>query len=433
MQASHQHTPSTPLPRVRLGPRPLPLYLGLAGTTFLGSLAASHALKSEWPSWNSSSPDAPPLPPRLQRLSDDLDALLAGAPLSDLADAVAHEACRRFGDFLEGVQRYRHHPYRRRLHDPPAIWQRGGVCLRDYTLARFRNDPAAIPLVAVPSLINRGYILDLNGRRSLMRHLARHGLHPLLLDWGDPGPEEQPLDLSGYITDRLIPALEAACERAGRPVVVLGYCMGGLLSLAACLRRPDLVAGFVALATPWDFSAHDGPGMAVFREAIPWILSSVDTMGALPVDILQVMFSGLEPGSITRKFQSFAHMAPDSPKTTLFVGMEDWVNDGVPLVRAVARECLGDWYCENTTGRGCWQVGGLPVRPEELAIPSLFLIPERDRIVPPESARALAAKVSGATILHVSLGHIGMITGSGAGRQVYSPMTRWLKRNFASQ
>lgn len=427
---STQQTPPPPK-RQRLGPRPLPLYLGMAATTFLGSLSASQALKHEWPTWKANWP--PHNTPLADRLRADLDVLLAGIPLPELAEAVEHEARRRFGDFLDGVQKYRAHPYRRRLTDPAPVWQRGGVCLRDYTHARFRFAQGGAPVVAVPSLINRSYILDLNGRRSLMRHLARHGLNPLLLDWGDPGPDEQQFGLAEYITERLIPALEYAREQAGRPVVVLGYCMGGLLALAASVLRPDLVAGFMGLATPWDFAAHDGPSMQAFREAIPFILRAVESLGSLPVDVLQVMFSGLEPNSITRKFQSFAHLASTSPKASIFVGLEDWVNDGVPLVGTVARECLGDWYGANTPARTAWSVGGRIIDPRDLQVPSLFLIPERDRIVPPESARALAGKVSGATILHVSLGHIGMITGSGAGRQVYSPITRWLKRNFASQ
>lgn len=443
-----------------MGPRPLPLYLGMAGTTFLGSLAASQALKNGLLNSNAAwqTPKVP-LPPLARRLHGDLNDLLdqvraqslhpqpqaphqttqeppedaEQAAYAAFAEAIEAEARRRFGDFLDGVWQYRQHPYRRRLHDPAPIWHAGGVCLRDYTLERFRSNRAAVPLVAVPSLINRSYILDLNGRRSLMRHLARRGIHPMLLDWGDPGPQEQAFDMTAYIGQRIIPALEAAAERAQRPVVVLGYCMGGLLALAACLQRPDLVAGFISLATPWDFSAHEAATMSAFQETIPWFLQAIAEVGYLPIDALQVMFSGLEPHSIARKFQSFAHLSPTSPKASVFVGLEDWVNDGVPLAGPVAQECLEGWYGKNTPGRGAWSVGGQLVRPQDLRIPSLFLIPERDRIVPPESARALAGKVSGATILHVSLGHIGMITGTGAGRQVYNPITRWLKRNFASQ
>ena len=59
----------------------------------------------------------------------------------------------------------------------------------------------------------------------------------LLLDWGDPGQDEQSFDLTAYI-GRLCRALAAARQQAGRPVQLLGYCMGALESaLAAAPRR----------------------------------------------------------------------------------------------------------------------------------------------------------------------------------------------------
>jgi polyhydroxyalkanoate synthase len=354
-----------------------------------------------------------------------------GAFLAALAEAVDAEARRRFALFLEGVSRYRSHSTYRRLQDPLPCWQRGGVALRFYGEAE--GAPDRVPVVAIPSLINRAYVLDLNGRRSLMRHMARHDLSPYLVDWGSPGIEELDFDLTAYLDQRLIPALEAVVAREGRPPVVIGYCMGGLLALAASLRRPDLVSGFVGLATPWDFHADESAQMTVLRQALPEMLQVVDHMGLLPVDMLQAMFSGLDPRSISRKFQGFATLSPDSDKAKVFVGLEDWVNDGIPLVGPVARECLGGWYGNNAPARGLWEVGGKTVDPHALRVPSLFIVPERDRIVPPESARALAVKVPGATILHVPLGHIGMIAGSGALRHVYSPLTRWIKRNFATQ
>jgi polyhydroxyalkanoate synthase len=449
----------------RMGPRPLPLYLGMEGWAFLGSLSASQFLRHGWlsskpngasppPNPASPTPAAPqnPVSPATESpplgfnpaLPEGVKAALAdlfkqagvapddGAFLAALAEAVDVEARRRFALFLEGVSRYRSHSTYRRLQDPLPCWQRGGVALRFYGEAK-GGRTGQVPVVAIPSLINRAYVLDLNGRRSLMRHMARHGLSPYLVDWGSPGIEELDFDLTAYLDQRLIPALEAVVAREGRPPVVIGYCMGGLLALAASLRRPDLVSGFVGLATPWDFHADESAQMTVLRQALPEMLQVVDHMGLLPVDMLQAMFSGLDPRSISRKFQGFATLNPDSDKAKVFVGLEDWVNDGIPLVGPVARECLGGWYGNNAPARGLWEVGGKTVDPHALRVPSLFIVPERDRIVPPESARALAVKVPGATILHVPLGHIGMIAGSGALRHVYSPLTRWIKRNFATQ
>lgn len=352
-----------------------------------------------------------------------LPDLPAGVTAEDLAGAVDAEARRRFAAFLDGVQRYRDHPYRRRLKDPPLSWRCGAVGLRDYG-----GPQGGIPVLVVPSQVNRGYILDLNGRRSFMRSLARRGFRPFLVDWGWPGEEEQTFDLTAYISRRLEPALDHVRSLCGRPPVVAGYCMGGLLALALCQRRGDDVAGYLALATPWHFHADDSPQMRVMMGAKDWVAEVVEKMGEMPVDLLQAMFSGLDPRSIGRKFRSFAAIPRTSAKANAFVGMEDWVNDGVPLAGPVALECLLGWYGDNTPHRGEWRVGGEVVDPRRLAVPSMAVIPRNDRIVPPGSAAALAAALPGCEVRTVALGHVGLIVGQAAVREVYGPVFRWMRK-----
>ncbi|HEX4192056.1 MAG TPA: alpha/beta hydrolase, partial [Stellaceae bacterium] len=69
------------------------------------------------------------------------------SPKSDSIDAALDgELTRRAALFLDGVERYRRHPYRRALEDPPLLWQEGTTRLLDY---RPRGGP---PVLVVPSL-----------------------------------------------------------------------------------------------------------------------------------------------------------------------------------------------------------------------------------------------------------------------------------------
>src|SRR5690606_19376747 len=104
-----------------------------------------------------------------------------------VAAALDAEARHRFDAFLTGVERYRCHPYRRTLADPPVCWQEGATRLLDYGAGVARGAPA---LLVVPSLVNRAYILDLAPECSLLRYLAGRGLRPFLVDWDRPGPAE---------------------------------------------------------------------------------------------------------------------------------------------------------------------------------------------------------------------------------------------------
>ena len=70
----------------------------------------------------------------------------------------------------------------------------------------------------------------------------------------------------------------------------------------------------------------------------------------LPIDMLQVLFALLDPWGVADKYRGFARLDPASERATLFVALEDWLNDGVPLAAPVARECLGGWYGANTPG-----------------------------------------------------------------------------------
>jgi polyhydroxyalkanoate synthase subunit PhaC len=328
--------------------------------------------------------------------------------------------------FLEGLRAYWAHPYRRVGDEPPVLWSRGSTRLLDY------GPRGARPLLAVPSLINRAYVLDLAPGRSLMRHLAGQGLRPLLLDWGAPDAAERRMTLSDHIVDRLEPALDRARALGpGRPIL-LGYCMGGLLALAAAARRPDAIEGLILLATPWDFHAG-GPIVAGIGAWAGAASAAAGSLGGLPVELIQTLFAAIDPLQVPHKFARFAAVEPGSIAAETFVAVEDWLNDGVPLGAEVARECLSGWYVENRPARGVWHVAGAPVRPQALTVPSLVAIPDRDRIVPPASAAGLADALPDATTVRLPGGHIGMVVGGKAGRALRAALGGWLPRVAAMQ
>nr|WP_255635383.1 alpha/beta fold hydrolase [Azospirillum sp. 412522] len=406
---------------MRQGPRPLALHLTAALGSLLSSSAALPLLRNGLLPWN------PALRDRAAALREDMaraDRQRRAAPDGDrLTREVDREIRRRIDAVLTGVERYRRHPYRRDLPDPPTVWAEGGSRLLDYGAG---ERAGGRPVLFVPSLVNRGYILDLSCDRSLMRWLAARGFRPLLLDWGRPGPMERRFTLTDYIAGRLERALDFVVEAVGAPVPVVGYCMGGLLAAALAQRRPRSLAGLGLMATPWDFHAEDAATarrVATFIQ--PWG-PVLERWGELPTDALQALFAQLDPLLALKKFAGFARMAPESRAATAFVALEDWLNDGVPLVAGVARDALAGWYGRNDTMAGSWMVAGLPVDPGAIRVPALALIPERDRIVPPASALALPAAIPGARILRPPLGHIGMVVSAGAETGVWNPLAEWL-------
>ncbi len=396
----------------RQGPRPLALVLASAMGAWASSRAALPWLRSGLLPWR------PEFAAHGAALSLSLSR--AAAAPDDFARALDAELSRRAATFLAGLEAYRRHPYARDLPEPPVLWQEGTTRLLDYGPKR------GVPVLVVPSLINRAYILDLKPGQSLLRYLSAQGCRPLLVDWGAPGAAERQFGLDRYIAGRLEAAAEAAAEAAGAAPVVIGYCMGGLLALALAARRPELVRALALLATPWRFHAERAAQARLLGQLAEPIVRASEALGEVPVDVLQALFAAQDPLLGMRKFSRFAGLAQDSAAALGFVALEDWLNDGVPLALKVARECLGGWYGEDLPGRGAWRVAGKRVVPARIAVPSLVVVPAHDRIVPPATAAALADELPNATRMTPAFGHIGMIVAREAPGAVWAPLAAWL-------
>jgi len=322
---------------------------------------------------------------------------------------------------IAGIAAYRADPYVRDMHDPPVLWEEQESRLLDYGEASGSGGPAVL---FVPSLINRAYILDLMEGGSALRWLSGQGLHPYLLDWGWPGEVERHFTFTDYIAGRL----ERALSVIPGPVILAGYCMGGLLALAAALRAQGTgkITGLALLATPWDFHADDPASARRMAEALPALEPILQFAGSLPIDALNTLFAMVDPFGVGNKYRDYAGQDKTSARARRFVAMEDWLADGVPLAAPVAREALGGWYGANTPARGQWRVAGLAINPAALDLPAFCAIPARDRLVPAASARALADRLPHAHIIEPTAGHIGMVAGTNAQTSLWQPFAAWV-------
>ena len=402
--------------QMRKGPRPLPVHLAAATTISANSVAAWPMLRNGWTPWKEN----------LAEPGNALQKDLASVSPEAFSAALLSELAVRNDKFLTGLETYRRHPYQRDLAPPPPLWERGAVQLQDFGATHPAGETGK-PVLVVPSLVNRSYIMDLTAERSFLRYLASTGLRPLLVDWGVPGDAELAQTLDACIDGTLRDVLSVATETgSGGPVPVLGYCMGGTLATALAVIEPDKCAALVLLASPWDFHAGTGGPPAIVTSGRPVLEQIITLSGCLPVDALQSMFFSLDPMLGWNKFRAFADLNPESSKAELFVALEDWLNDGVPLAADIARTSLFDWYGGNSPARGSWRVGETDIEPGIITAPTLGVLPANDRIVPPASAAALVDRISGAEIITPAAGHIGMMVGGQARDRLWEPVANWI-------
>ena len=314
----------------------------------------------------------------------------------------------RTRDALAGLRLYQEAERAPRPADPPVVARVGRCTLRDY-------GGSGRPVVFVPSLINPPYVLDLAPNNSLLRWLSGQGVRPLLVDWGDPSPDERDVTIAGHVERYLLPLIAALGEKPA----LAGYCLGGTMALAAAARTD--VTALVTIAAPWHFAGFPDTAREGLNDLWQRASPAAEALGLMPMEVLQTSFWRLDPGKTVTKFERLGRGGMPAGAIADFVALEDWANDGPPLTLAAARELMLDLFNEDRTGRGSWSVAGAPVRPEALACPVFDIASTTDRIVPAASAPAIGTQRA------LALGHVGMIVGGRARTLLWEPLADWLR------
>jgi poly(3-hydroxyalkanoate) synthetase len=394
----------------------LPLHLTLAMLPWLACLQALPLSKS---GLNGLSALPPGRLPGAQKLREAWNALLED-PL--LAQAAETEARKRATQFLEGLYQYQQNDFARDVDEPGAVFTQGSAKLLSYG-----TQDGAPAIFLIPSLINRYYILDLTQRLSLARYLRARGFSVFVVDWGEPGTGERDFNCALYVTETLVPMAEWIRAHTSGPLIPTGYCMGGLLALALARIRADLADAAAFLATPWDFSAPEFPRFSLREEEIEVVAGYIDGRETMPAETIHTLFHCANPYAFQSKLRQFARMDKSHPATQEFLAVEHWVNDGIPMTRGVAHDCLIGWTQRNAPASGQWRVGGQGVDPEKLRMPCFVAVPQDDRIVPSSCALPLAKLLPKATLIEPRSGHISMMVGSRRKANLWEPFSEWVE------
>lgn len=360
------------------------------------------------PAWHSSKPTNGNTPPQAPR------------PLHEhLQTHLQHELQQRLQLVMQGIQALSDTPFEQPPRPDTLIWQDGASRVIDY--GEGAGDSI---LLAVPSLINRYYIMDLLPKRSFLRSVLPHTARCMVVDWGYPGEEEAHFSTQDYI-QRLQTIIQTLSERYDKPVVLAGYCMGGVLAVAASQLMQSYVQGLILLATPWDYHVEDMRRVTLCDSQLQGHLNAFLSGEIVPKDVIQAIFYYLHPEMVERKFIQAAQCK--SLANDPIAAVEYWVNDGVAMPRRVWQECCHDWMHHNSLHEGKWHVGETPIEPENITLPSLLITGAKDSIVPPASSYALYQKLANATWVEPETGHIGLMTAANACQTTYSPVINWLK------
>lgn len=310
---------------------------------------------------------------------------------------------------------------------------------RDGTAALYRfrrpEEVAAaggLPLLLVPSMINRWYVLDLRRGASMADALVRAGIDTYCLDWGTPEDEDRYLAWDEVIA-RLSRMVRAVKRETGAPKVgILGYCMGATLSTIYTALEPENVAALVNLAGPIDFSKAGFLGDMV--DGRYFDAEAIGAAGNMSPQMMQSGFVALRPTTQIAKWVGFLDRMHDPKARESFEALEEWAGDNIPFPGAAYATYIGDLYQKNLLVKGEHRVRGRRADLKNIRCPVMSVVAERDAICPPAAATALNDNVSSTDkeVLSVAGGHVGAVVGGKAPKVLYPALAAWFKKRLAA-
>ena len=346
------------------------------------------------------------------------------AQYQSIENAVRKESETRESRFLKGLDRYRDSKFIGPQLSPTTSIIKAKSCnLRFYHSGNRKVAEKRPMVLCIPSLINKHYILDLTPQASLVQQMNKDAFDVCMIEWHEPSDKNCDMGVEDYIL-HLLESLQEHWDAVNRPLIVTGYCLGGIIATALACLFPR-VQGLSLLATPWDFSHYSFAKMDEAQRA--GLKDKIDKQPLFAAENVQSLCYLANACRVIKQFSRFAESSSIRDEMN-FVAMQHWANDGVDVTRRVARQCLLDWPKENPLHKGEWKIHGQPIRPEDLKIPVFAAIPTHDNIVPYDCAISLANKMDNLTLVTPASGHVGMVAGVEQRDRMMLPMRRWMRQ-----
>jgi polyhydroxyalkanoate synthase len=294
-----------------------------------------------------------------------------------------------------------------------------------------RETPAryAEPVLFTYALINRPYILDLQSDKSVVRQYLDRGFDVYMIDWGAPTDADHALSLQDYVCGFLDGSVDAIRRKNdGKPVHLLGYCMGGTLATLYSALNPAAVKTLSLLAAPIDFAPTESllnlwtQGEAFDVDAL------LNAYGNCPAWFLQNIFLFMNPiRNFFDKSIAFWEQMTDPDKLSSTLALERWLNDNIPVAGATFRQFVENLYRRNELVRGQLQLGAQRIDLSLVTCPLLLLTASNDHLVAPASTEGIRPHVGSrdVTSMPIDAGHVGLVVGGKAHAKFWPQATRW--------
>ncbi len=210
------------------------------------------------------------------------------------------------------------------------------------------------PLLYIPPLVNKYYLLDLQPKSSLIRWLVEQGHSVFVVSWVNPGPELADKGLADYLELGPVAALDAIEKATGEAEADLfGFCMGGTLAALAAARleargQSGRIASLSTIGSMFDFGRMGQ--WATFTEPaqLAAMEKHVEARGVLAAHELQALFSLVRANDlIWSSVVSHYLLDREAPPSDIL----HWFADGANIPRAFLIDWTGEILRDNSLAR----------------------------------------------------------------------------------
>jgi polyhydroxyalkanoate synthase len=312
------------------------------------------------------------------------------------------------------------------------VWRLNKAKLYYYqpTLPSEKRHP--IPLLLVYALINKPFIFDLVPGRSFIEFMLNQGFEIYLLDWGEPGPEDQETTFDDYVTEYLSRAVRKIRRHAGvDEISMLGYCLGATIATVYAALYPDApLRNLILLTAPIDFSSQPEGSMAMWLDEGRLDLDKlIDTVGNVPGELIRYWAKMLKP--VENFFGSYINlmkMIDDEAAVQAWQVINRWVEDVIPFSGEAFRQFVKTYLRGNKLIKGEHFIHGQPVDLANIKASLFNIVAQYDHLVSQSQSESIMELVSSMDkeLKVIPSTHVGIMISSRARYKLWPELVDWL-------
>jgi polyhydroxyalkanoate synthase len=294
------------------------------------------------------------------------------------------------------------------------------------------------PVLLVPPLAAPASCFDLRRGCSLADHLLAQGHPTYLLDYGPISFSDRQLGLEHWVEEVIPRAVETVYADAGRaPIQLVGWCLGGIMSLLAVAGDDELpVVSVATIASPFDFRQVRmmAPIQVLAQLTGGRVVTTLyRTLGGAPAPLVSAGYKLAGLDKYLTKPWTLARHLHDRDFLAQIEAVDTFMNSMLAYPGRTFGQLYHRFFIVNDLADGRIELSDRTIDLADVRIPVLVVAGTGDGIAPAGAVRAVVDLLANARVRYETApgGHLGVLTGRAARRTTWVYLDEFLSQGDA--